>query len=108
MSVHSKIRAGRLRLELNEQQFGDRLGVSRGTVQQWEKEDGTAPNRRRQQAVADLLGMTVSELMTDESISQEAYGIGRMFDSIPADKRDQALAAVLRTIVTYLDKSVPK
>ena len=108
MSVHSKIREGRARLGLNEQQFGDRVGVSRGSVQQWEKEGGTAPNRSRQQAVADLIGITVAELMTDESISPEAYGIGKMFDSIPPGKRDQALAAVLRVVVSYLDKSGAK
>ena len=108
MSVHSKIREGRLRLGLNEQQFADRVGVSRGSVQQWEKEGGTAPNRSRQQAVADLLGITVAELMTDETLSPEAYGIGKMFDTIPTDKRDQALAAVLRLVVSYLDKSATK
>ena len=108
MSIHQKIRDGRARLGLNEQQFADRIGVTRGSVQQWEKEGGTAPNRKRQQAVADLLGITVSELMTDESISPEAYGIGKMFDSIPVEKRDAALSAILRTIVGYLDKSSPK
>jgi transcriptional regulator with XRE-family HTH domain len=108
MSVHTKIREGRARLGLTEQQFADKIGVSRSAVQQWEQEDGTAPNRSRQKAVAELLGLTVSELMTEESISQEAYGIARMFDSIPADKRDSALAATLRVIVSYLDKTTPK
>ena len=63
MSVHSRIRRGREALGLNVQQFADRLGVTRGAVQQWEKEGGTAPKRNNQQAVADLLGMTVAELM---------------------------------------------
>jgi len=48
MTVHTRIRDGRLKLGLTEQQFADRVGVSRGAVQQWEKEGGTAPNRSMQ------------------------------------------------------------
>lgn len=66
MSIHSKIKAGRLKLGLTEQHFADRLGVSRGTVQQWEKEGGTAPARRRAESVAKLIGMTVAELVSDD------------------------------------------
>jgi len=69
MSIHQKIRAGRLKLGMTEQQFGDAVGVSRGAVQQWEKEGGTAPTRKNQPAVAKLLGMTVAELMGDTVIS---------------------------------------
>lgn len=63
MSIHKLIRDGRARLGMNEAEFGKLVGVSRGAVQQWEKENGTAPNRSRQQAVADALGITVAELM---------------------------------------------
>jgi len=63
MSVHKIIRAGLERLKLNEQAFAGLLGVTRGTVQQWEKKGGTAPNCKRQPAVAALLDITVSELM---------------------------------------------
>lgn len=63
MSIHQKIREGRAKLGMTEQQFGDAVGVSRGAVQQWEKEGGTAPTRRNQPAVAKLLGLSVSELM---------------------------------------------
>jgi len=64
MSIHKLIRDGRLRLGLSEQAFGERVGVSRGAVQQWEREGGTAPRRANQKAVADLLGITVAELMS--------------------------------------------
>ena len=63
MSIHKLIRGGRIRLGLTEQQFADRVGVSRGAVQQWEREGGTAPRRANQKAVADLLGLSVAELM---------------------------------------------
>ena len=69
MSVHKTIRDGRIRLQMTEQQFADALDVSRGTVQQWEKEDaagGTAPSRKRQSSVARLLGISVADLMQQD------------------------------------------
>ena len=67
MSIREKIRTGRLLLKMTEQQFADSLDVSRGTVQQWEKQGGTAPARKRQSSVAKLLGISVSELMHDST-----------------------------------------
>ena len=66
MSIHRVIREGRARLKLTEQQFADALGVTRSAVQQWEREGGTAPNRKKQPAVAKLLGLTVAQLMSGE------------------------------------------
>lgn len=63
MSIHQLIREGRARLRLTEQEFADKVGVSRGAVQQWEKEGGTAPTRKNQPAVAALLGLSVAQLM---------------------------------------------
>lgn len=37
------------------QQFADAVGVTRAAVQQWEKEDGTAPSRKHQPAVLKLI-----------------------------------------------------
>lgn len=48
---------------LSEQQFADAAGVSRGAVQQWEKPGGTAPRRANQHRVAELLGVSVAELL---------------------------------------------
>ena len=42
MSIHRTIREGRIALKMTEQQFADVVGVSRGSVQQWEREGGTA------------------------------------------------------------------
>lgn len=66
MDVHQRIREGRKRLGLTEEQFGEKVGVSRGAVQQWEK-GTTAPNRGRQPLVASLLSITVAELMSSDS-----------------------------------------
>lgn len=65
MSIHKLIRDGRKRLGLTEEQFALKVGVSRGAVQQWEKAV-TAPKRGNQKAVADLLGISVAELMSTE------------------------------------------
>ena len=67
MATHDLIRRARLALQMTEQQLADKLGVSRGAVQHWEREDGTAPSRRNQQAVADALKLTVAELVLGQS-----------------------------------------
>lgn len=63
MTIHKLIREGRARLNLTEEAFGALIGVSRGTVQQWEN-GKTAPNRKRQPLVAAALGLSVAELMS--------------------------------------------
>ncbi|MGJ7553780.1 LexA family protein [Variovorax sp. RB2P76] len=64
MSIHQLIREGRKRLGMSEQQFADAVGVSRGAVQQWEKAGGTAPKRSNQPRVAELLGVSLAELVS--------------------------------------------
>lgn len=58
---------------MSEQQFADALGVSRGAVQQWEKQGGTAPKRANQARVAKLLGISVAELVS--GVSAGARGV---------------------------------
>ncbi|RYF33678.1 MAG: helix-turn-helix domain-containing protein [Comamonadaceae bacterium] len=67
MSIHRLIREGRLRLGMSEQQFADAVGVSRGAVQQWEKPGGTAPKRGNQPRVAEVLGVSIAELLSGGS-----------------------------------------
>lgn len=66
MSIHSLIREGRVRLKMTEQEFAEALGVTRSAVQQWEREGGTAPNRKKQPDVAKLLGLSVAQLMSGD------------------------------------------
>lgn len=76
MSIHKLIRQGRERLQLTEEAFGKLFDVSRGTVQQWEKEGGTAPNRKRQPLVAKALGITVAQLMSGNADTSTGPDIG--------------------------------
>ena len=106
MSVHQRIRSGRLALGLTEKEFADRVGVSRGAVQQWEKPGGTAPTRRNQPAVAALLGLSISELMDPghgmaaketgdaptPDLSPAAYELARLFDMLPDDRVVRTMA----------------
>lgn len=87
MSIHQIIKQGRDRLNLTEEAFGNLFGVSRGTVQQWEKEGGTAPNRKRQPLVAQALGITVAQLMsghTDTAAGPEIGGFVPLLSSVQA------------------------
>lgn len=76
MSIHKLIREGREKLKMTEAEFGKRVGVSRGAVQQWEREGGTAPRRANQPAVAELLGITVAQLMGEDSSVSNGPKIG--------------------------------
>lgn len=103
MTVHERIRRFREVNNLTHQQFADSVGVSRGAVQQWEKEDGTAPNRNRQPVVAKFMGISVDELMTDTT----ADGITNQTPSLvhaaqPAIKSiDDAIRLVADTMATF-------
>lgn len=76
MSIHKLIRQGRERLGLSEEAFGKLFGVSRGAVQQWEKEGGTAPRRKIQPIVANALGLTVAQLMSGNADTSDGPEIG--------------------------------
>ena len=76
MSIHALIREKRRLLGLSVQQFADAAGVSRGAVQQWEKPDGTAPKRANQPKVAELLGISVAELVSGDSRMSPGLGLG--------------------------------
>lgn len=70
-TIGAIIRAGRLRLRMSEQQFGDALGVTRGAVQQWES-GKTAPRRKLQSAVARLIGISLADLVAPPPDLQDA------------------------------------
>ena len=60
---------------MSEQQFAEAVGVTRGAVQQWEKPAGTAPKRSNQPRVAELLGISIAELVSGGSNVERALAI---------------------------------
>lgn len=128
MSIHKRIRDGRLKLGLTEQAFADRIGVTRGSVQQWEKEGGTAPSRKHQPAVARELGLSVAELMHGtlsaalpavtgggaggpsavQALSNETTQLGLLFDRLPDDVvlRAKAWNAASSVILELLTRAL--
>ncbi|MDB5849244.1 MAG: phage repressor protein Serine peptidase family [Rhodoferax sp.] len=98
MSINTVIREGRRRLGWSEQQFAEAIGVTRGAVQQWEKANGTAPKRATQPRVAQLLGISVAELMTGSNVSSngEARGEVPLVSEVEAGR------------YTVIDNFVPK
>lgn len=74
MNVHERIKDGRKRLGMTEEAFGAKVGVTRGSVQQWER-GKTAPSRKRQPVVAALLGLTVAELMSESNVTEAGKAV---------------------------------
>lgn len=75
MSINRRIKERRLAMGFSSHQaLADAIGVSWQTVQQWEKEDGTAPNRSRIDSVAKALGVSAEWL---RSGSGETVGISQ-------------------------------
>lgn len=108
MNVNQIIREGRARLGLSEVAFAKRCGVSRTSIQHWEKEGGLAPSRKRQSIVAEVLGITPAELMqgippAPSDLSPRALRMARMFDELAHNK--QAQKVIYATLVAMLNTS---
>lgn len=71
-SIHQRIKRLRAAAGLSQQELAKRISERSGkaityqSVQEWEKEGGTAPSRKRQADAASVLGVSVQELMTGE------------------------------------------
>ena len=78
MKSHVLIRQERRRLGLSEQAFADAVGVSRGAVQQWEREGGTAPKRATQARVAEVLGVSLADLVEGFHAQRESEKRGEV------------------------------
>lgn len=51
------------------EELATKIGVRWQTVQQWEKSNGTAPNRKRMPAVAKALGLSQEYLVSGKNTS---------------------------------------
>lgn len=111
-TIHTRIKQRREALGLTMKALADMVGVAAWqTIQQWEREDGTAPKRERLAAVAKALQTTPEELLfgseqsepatapqedNDAELSIQAVSVGRAFDKLKSDKERETLLALLR------------
>jgi SOS-response transcriptional repressor LexA len=65
MSIHKRIRDAREAKGLSQQALADAVGVTRSSVQWWERTDGTgtAPKRSQVAKVANVLGLSLAQLV---------------------------------------------
>jgi SOS-response transcriptional repressor LexA len=88
MSIHQRIKERREALGWSQDHLAEQVGVTRGSVQHWEREvGGTAPSRRRLQKVAAVLGLSTAELVGDASNVQagpEVRGLVPLLSAVQA------------------------
>ncbi|MFB9242385.1 helix-turn-helix transcriptional regulator [Massilia antarctica] len=82
-TIHTRIKQRREELGMSMKELAEKVGVSAWqTVQQWEKEGGTAPKRSRLQAVADALQTTPEFLTYGSAVAQVAALGNEMLTSL--------------------------
>lgn len=62
-SIHKRIKRLREDKGLSQEALGALVGVKYQSVQEWEREKGTAPSRKRMEDVAKALGVSVTKLL---------------------------------------------
>jgi transcriptional regulator with XRE-family HTH domain len=110
-TIHTRIKQRREALGISMKALADMVGVSAWqTIQQWEREDGTAPKRDRLEAVARalqttpealLFGGRESELesngeMNLKGISVEALSVARAFDRLRTEEERTSVLTLLK------------
>ncbi|WP_312305157.1 XRE family transcriptional regulator [Pulveribacter sp.] len=84
MSIHRTIRREREARKWSMEDLAARISAAEGlpkplawqTVQQWEREGGTAPKRKRMEVVAELFGMSVAELLGEAPALRRHSNVG--------------------------------
>ena len=103
MSIHSRIKERRLELGLSSHSaLAALVGVSWQTVQLWEKEGGTAPNRSRLPVVAKALGVSPEWLLSGDK--PHSQGLTLVPNAEPSASTDLAHAItdeIIEMIILY-------
>lgn len=108
MSIHDQIKAARLAKGWSHARLAEEVSKAEGrkkslawqTVQQWEKEDGTAPKRSRLETVARVLGCSVGELIgsTEATIPADEAALLAAYRKLPPEVRPAVLRAAGVTV----------
>lgn len=105
-TIHQRIKKLREDKGLSQETLGRAAGVTYQSVQEWEREDGTAPSRKRLKAVATALGVTEQYLLSGEqlgvrqsaaehqSFSTRALDVALRFDRLSPACQDHVSAQV--------------
>lgn len=88
-SIHKRIKRLREAKGLTQTDLAEMVGVRYQSVQEWERENGTAPARKRMAAVAKVLGVTHQELHT--GVTETAANAEAATDTDPRAKKVAAL-----------------
>lgn len=96
-SIHARIRRLRKKHGMSLPTFAQTVGVKWQSAQQWEKEiGGTAPSRKRQPKVAEILGVSVQELMHGAPEAKDAKEAANELESLlgwlTKEQRDDLMA----------------
>ncbi len=112
-SIHTLIREAREDKGWSKSKLARECGVTRGTVQWWEREaeqGGFAPNRSHQPNVAKHLGLSFGDLIeaehapvSAEGLSAQALQVARMFDAIEDERQQQQAYAIMMTLSEQLE-----
>lgn len=105
MSIHETIKREREARQWSMEELAAKVSEIEGltkplawqTVQQWEKNGGTAPKRKRLEAVAQLFGMPVSALLGEVSTTPGAAG------NATASMAPPTLAQALKVVASQID-----
>jgi transcriptional regulator with XRE-family HTH domain len=90
-SIHQRIKRLREAKGLSQEALAKLAGVKYQSVQEWERENGTAPSRKRQAKVAVALGVSVPELMTG--------GAAVPIEEAARDAREEILLHLYRGLI---------
>lgn len=78
-TIHSRIKQARLAKGLTQAELAEMLNLSTTAIQLWENEDetkATAPQRKRLEKVANILGVSVMWLQLGDSLIPPEGGVG--------------------------------
>lgn len=109
MSIHKRLKELRADKNKSLQEVADGIGVSWQTVQQWEKEDGTAPKRTRLEAVAKYYGVSSNYLLGyDDFVETEkgTYFIESKSKSIHTLNDDEIIINQYHDVVGAMGKGL--
>ena len=96
---------------LNQTAFANKIGVTQGTVSQWEN-GLTRPNSEQLKAISEAFGVSVDELLAGDyqkpkqdnsPRTTEAQILATGIDKLPKEQREQALAVVRAMFAQYQD-----